>query len=201
MGIIPNYRGSRHHPICWPELRHRFTSVINSSKHSKTMAPWRSSNSDQRDRATFLNSFKQEWSIFWRFIRDSRSFCRTSMAPGATNMSMNFSSFTANKSNPRATTRRSRLHKQAQQGGIMVNEELLNILTWTTLNTACHPVAWREVSKWKKALSLSLREDWEKAIQMKKHEIPAYVVVFMYLEKVTNLILLNKLNQPENKLN
>jgi len=42
-------------------------------------------------------------------------------------MSMNFSSFTANKSNPRATTRRSRLHKQAQQGGIMVNEELLNI--------------------------------------------------------------------------
>lgn len=66
---------------------------------------------DQRARATLLNSFKQDWSIFCRFWRDCRSFWRRSIAPGATNMSMNFSSFTANKSNPSAIASRSRLHK------------------------------------------------------------------------------------------
>lgn len=58
----------------------------------------------------FLNSVRHDWRVFWRFWRDCRSIRMLSIAPGATNMSMNFSSFTANSSVPTARNNLSRLH-------------------------------------------------------------------------------------------
>lgn len=87
-----------HHPDLFPNYIRFIYKPINSQHQSA--------------RAMILNSFKHDWRVFWRFWRDCLSFCNTSIAPGATNISMNFSSFTANKSNPSASTSRSRLQRQ-----------------------------------------------------------------------------------------
>ena len=69
---------------------------------------------DYNDLARFLNSWRQAFNIEHLFSRAACSFWRFSIAPGATNISMNTPSSTANSSNPKNIASSSRLPSKYQ---------------------------------------------------------------------------------------